>query len=134
MTADVDAGQVLPDGSVQLTPAGVRVTALAFRHALARMRVNGLPLPADAAAVVQLLAEATRAGSGQFDSPPEPRAPSAHEEDEWLSTGDVADAVGLSSSYLRRLARRGHPAARPSAEGYLWHRDRLPSPGTTRAS
>lgn len=131
------AGEVLPDGSVLLCPAGVRVTALAFRHAVARMRVNGLGLPPDVEAVVRLLVDAEHAGSGSpvvLAAAPEPRAPSGHVDDPWLTTGEAADAVGLSSSYLRRLARRGHPAARPLAEGWQWHRDRLPSPGAARAS
>lgn len=134
MTAEpLEVGEVLADGCLLLAPAGVRVTALAFRHALVRMRVNGLPLPADAAAVVELLKAAGSGQRAEFDMTPEPRTASSHDQVEWLSTGDVADAVGLSSSYLRRLARRGHPGARPSADGWLWHRDQLPSPGDRRA-
>jgi len=91
------------------------------------------------AAAVQRLVEQRRAalaaGSGQAGtvlasrSEPEPR--SAGDDDlQWLTTGQAHERSGLSTSYLRRLAREGHPAVRLSEQGhYLWRSDRLPAPG-----
>jgi hypothetical protein len=89
------------------------------------------------AAAVQALVEAHRAqaSSGQGGTKlavtPEPEPRSRHDDEpQWLTTGEVHERTGLSSSYLRRLARKGHPAVRPSEQGhYLWRSDHLPVRG-----
>lgn len=75
---------------------------------------------------------AQRAGSGlsgtALDSASEPVARLGDEHEQWLSTGQAHQRTGLSTSYLRRLARSGHPAAQLDEDGrYLWRSDHLPA-------
>jgi hypothetical protein len=118
-----------------LAPGGVAAVNAVLREAAVSRRRNGLPVPEAWRSLAWLvqraaveLEQAGSGGVGVLASAPELASRSAHDEaDRWLSTGEAADAVGLSSSYLRRLARGGWPGARPSVEGYQWDPRRLPS-------
>lgn len=135
--------ELTPDRMVRQLAEVVRLGCRAFAEQLGREVPQELAdlqvhLHVRAAAVQQVVEQRRAAGSGLVPAAlaktPEPQAPSTHDEPQWLSTGEAHRRTGLSTSYLRRLARgdRGrppHPGARAADGGYEWDATRLPGGG-----
>ncbi len=124
---------ITPSGDVVFSP---RDAAFLLRYARAGMveldRRNG-GAPREAVRLVGELEQAAQvphrlptsdSGSG---TQPVPRlgnpASSAATEQQWLSIAEAAELAGCSTSYMRRLCRKGNVVARRSAVKGAWQVD-----------